>query len=167
MLTVEQSEETAIPEAGGLIMKYALLFDDDAAARRHSATLLKSLGYLVAETTTAQGALNATQALHFDVILTCSTHAAGDRRALPGELARLAPDTPTILLLDEDEPFPPLYHAFSATVTKPVTVRALRHALEFGLDGLGARPVPPAVRFERRDGQRRRHARDEKVTRLA
>jgi len=26
-------------------MKYALLYDDDAAARRHSATLLKSLGY--------------------------------------------------------------------------------------------------------------------------
>ena len=34
-------------------MKYALLYDDDAAARRHSATLLKSLGYIVAETTTA------------------------------------------------------------------------------------------------------------------
>jgi CheY-like chemotaxis protein len=38
-------------------MKYALLYDDDAAARRHSATLLKSLGYVVAETTTAQAAL--------------------------------------------------------------------------------------------------------------
>lgn len=148
-------------------MKYALIFDDDAAARRHSATLLKSLGYLVAETTTAQAALNATQALHFDVILASSANAAGDRRSLPGELSRLAPGTPTILLLDEDEPFPPLYHAFSATVTKPVTVRALRHALEFGLDGLGARPVPSRIRFERRDGQRRRHARDMAATRLA
>ena len=112
-------------------MKYALLYDDDAAARRHSAILLKSLGYVVAETTTAQAALNATRALHFDVILTSRAHAAGERRALPGELSRLAPDTPTILLLDEDAPFPPLYDAFSATVTKPVTVRGLRPALEF------------------------------------
>jgi CheY-like chemotaxis protein len=133
-------------------MKYALLYDDDAAARRHSATLLKSLGYLVAETTTAQAALNATRALHFDVILASSAYVDGERRALPGELSRFAPDTPTILLLDDDEPFPPLYHAFSATVTKPVTVRALRHALEFGLDGTGARPVPSAVRYERRAG---------------
>jgi CheY-like chemotaxis protein len=133
-------------------MKYALLYDDDAAARRHSATLLKSLGYLVAETTTAQAALNATRALHFDVILASRARAAGERRALPGELSRLAPGTPTILLLDDAEPFPPLYDAFSATVTKPVTVRGLRHALEFGLDGLGARPVPSTVRYERRDG---------------
>lgn len=148
-------------------MKYALIYDDDAAARRHSATLLKTLGYVVAETTTAQATLNATQALHFDVILASCAHAAGDRRSLPGELSRLAPATPTVLLLDEDEPFPPLYHAFSATVTKPVSVRALRHALEFGLDGTGPRPVPSRIRFERRDGQRRRHARDRVSTRLA
>jgi CheY-like chemotaxis protein len=148
-------------------MKYALLYDDDAAARRHSATLLKSLGYVVAETTTAQAALNATRALHFDVILTSGAHAAGERRALPGELSRLAPDTPTILLLDENAPFPPLYDAFSATVTKPVTVRGLRHALEFGLDGTGARPVPQAARYERRNGQRRRRPRDIAATRLA
>ena len=141
-------------------MKYALLYDDDAAARRHSAILLKSLGYVVAETTTAQAALNATRALHFDVILASRAHAAGERRALPGELARLAPDTPTILLLDEDAPFPPLYGAFSATVTKPVSVRGLRHALDFGLDGMGARPVPQAIRYERRTSQRRRRARD-------
>jgi CheY-like chemotaxis protein len=148
-------------------MKYALLYDDDAAARRHSATLLKSLGYMVAETATVQATLNATQALHFDVILTSSAHAAGDRRSLPGELSRLAPATPTVLLLDEDEPFPQLYHAFSATVMKPVTVRSLRHALEFGLDGTGAHPVPSVVRFERRDGQRRRRARDTESTRVA
>lgn len=140
-------------------MKYALLYDDDAAARRHSATLLKSLGYVVAETTTAQAALNAMQALHFDVVLTAKAHAGGERRALPGEMSRLGPATPTILLVDENEPFPALYDAFSATVTKPVTVRSLRHVLEFGLDGSGARPVPAAVRYERRDGQRRRHAR--------
>ena len=146
-------------------MKYALLYDDDAAARRHSATLLKSLGYVVAETTTAQAALNAMQALHFDVVLTARAHANGERRALPGEMSRLGPDTPTILLVDEDEPFPALYDAFSATVTKPVTVRSLRHVLEFGLDGTGARPVPAAVRYERRDGQLRRHARHGAATR--
>jgi CheY-like chemotaxis protein len=148
-------------------MKYALLYDDDTAARRHSAVLLKSLGYVVAETTTAQAALNATRALHFDVIFTSRAHAAGDRRALPGELARLAPGTPTILLLDEDEPFPLLYRAFSATVTKPVTVRALRHALEFGLDGTGARPVPRDIRYERRNRQRRRRVRDAAAARAS
>lgn len=137
-------------------MKYALLYDDDAAARRHSAALLKSLGYLVAETTSARAALNATRALHFDVIFSSCARADDDRRSLPGEFSRLAPDTPTILLLDDGEPFPPQYDAFSATVTKPVTVRALRHALEFGLDGTGPRPVPRAVRYERRDSQRPR-----------
>jgi CheY-like chemotaxis protein len=141
-------------------MKYALLYDDDAAARRHSATLLKSLGYTVAETATADATLNATRALRFDVIFAAGTHAAGDRRSLPGELNRLAPRTPTILLLPQDEPLPPIYQSFSATVTKPVTIRALRHALEFGLDGTGVRPVPPAVRRERRhDGLRRDLAR--------
>ena len=148
-------------------MKYALLYDDDAASRRHSATLLKSLGYLVAETTSARAALNATRALHFDVIFSSSAHTADDRRSLPGEFSRLAPDTPTILLLDDGEPFPPQYDAFSATVTKPVTVRALRHALEFGLDGTGPRPVPHGVRYERRDSQRRRHTRNMASTRLA
>lgn len=137
-------------------MKYALLNDDDAASRRHSAALLKSLGYTVAETDTAAAALNATRALRFDVILTAQTHGEGDRRALPGELTRLAPRTPTILLVPRDGPLPPQYRSFSGTVTKPVTVRALRHALEFGLDGSGALPVPPPVRHERRhDGQRR------------
>jgi CheY-like chemotaxis protein len=141
-------------------MKYALLFDDDPAARRHSAALLKSLGYTVAETATADAALNATRALHFDVILTAGCTMPGDRRTLVGELQRYAPDTPTILLVPEDAALPVLYTRFSATLTKPVTVRSLRHALEFGLDGTGAHPVPLAVRHERRhDGPRRRQAR--------
>jgi hypothetical protein len=46
-------------------------------------------------------------------------------------------------------------------------VRALRHALEFGLDGMGARPVLPTFPFERRDGQRRQQARKASATRLA
>jgi len=137
-------------------MKYALLNDEDPASRRHSAALLKTLGYTVAETDTAAAALNATRALRFDVILTSQIHKDGDRRALPGELNRFAPRTPTILLVPHDGPLPPQYRNFSGTVTKPVTVRALRHALEFGLDGTGAHPVPPPVRHERRhDGQRR------------
>lgn len=141
-------------------MKYALLFDDDTGARRHCAALLKSLGYTVAETTTADAALNATRALHFDVILTAGCAMPGDRRTLVSELQRYAPNTPTILLISEDAALPVLYTRFSATLTKPVTVRSLRHALEFGLDGTGAHPVPLAVRQERRhDGPRRRHAR--------
>lgn len=141
-------------------MKYALLFDDDIAARRHSATLLKSLGYTVAETCTADAALNATRALHFDVILTAEATVPGDRRMLPSELQRYAPDTPTILLVPEQDALPALYTRFSATLSKPVTVRSLRHALEFGLDGSGAHPVPSMVRNERRlDGPRRRQQR--------
>lgn len=137
-------------------MKYALLNDKDIAARRHAAALLKTLGYTVAETESAAAALNATKALRFDVILTAEAHADGDRRALPGELTRLAPRTPTILLVPHDGPLPLHYRHFSGTVTKPVTVRALRHALEFGLDGTGALPLPLPVRHERRrDGQRR------------
>jgi CheY-like chemotaxis protein len=141
-------------------MKYALLFDDDIPARRHSATLLKSLGYTVAETCSADGALNATRALHFDVILTAEATLPGDRRTLPSELQRYAPHTPTILLVPEEAPLPPSYTHFSATLTKPVTVRSLRHALEFGLDGTGAHPVPSSVRHERRhDGPRRQRLR--------
>jgi CheY-like chemotaxis protein len=136
-------------------MKYALLNDNDAVSRRHSAALLKTLGYTVAETDSARAALNATRALRFDVILTAETADDGDRRALPGELNRLAPSTPTILLVPDDSPWPAQYRNFSGTVTKPVTVRALRHALEFGLDGSGAIAVPQ-VRYERRrDSQRR------------
>lgn len=138
-------------------MKYALLNDKDAASRRHSATLLKTLGYTVAETDSAAAVLNATKALRFDVILTAEAHADGDRRALAGELTRLAPRTPTILLVPNDAPLPPQYRCFSGTVTKPVTVRSLRHAIEFGLDGSGALPVP-AVRHERRRAGQRRDA---------
>jgi len=136
-------------------MKYALLNDKDIASRRHSAALLKTLGYTVAETDSATAALNATKALRFDVILTAEAHAEGDRRALPGELTRLAPRTPTILLVPHDGPLPPQYRYFSGTVTKPVTVRSLRHAIEFGLDGTGALPVPQVRHERRRDGQRR------------
>jgi DNA-binding NtrC family response regulator len=140
-------------------MKYALLNDNDADSRRHSAALLKTLGYTVAETDSARAALNATRALRFDVILTAETNDDGDRRALPGELNRLAPSTPTILLVPHDGPWPPQYRDFSGTVTKPVTVRALRHALEFGVDGCGAIAVPQ-VRYERRrEGVRRGHGR--------
>jgi CheY-like chemotaxis protein len=137
-------------------MKYALLNDEDAVSRRHSAALLKSLGYTVAETDSPAAALNATRALRFDVILTTQTHGDGDRRSLSGELSRLAPWAPTILLVEPDGPLPPQYRQFSGTVNKPATARALRHAIEFGLDGTGAHPVMLRTGRERRcAGQRR------------
>lgn len=138
-------------------MKYALLFDEDISARRHTAVLLKSLGYLVAETESVDAALNAMRALHFDVIFTAGAQVPGDRRTLPGELQHYAPGTPTILLLGEDAAMPAIYTRFSATLTKPVTVRSLRHALEFGLDGTGAHAVP-SLRQERRHVAGRRAA---------
>lgn len=138
-------------------MKYALLNDEDADSRRHSAALLKSLGYTVAETDSAAAALNATRALRFDVILTTQTHGDGDRRSLSGEFNRLAPWAPTILMVAPDSPLPPQYRQYSGTVNLPVTARSLRHAIEFGLDGTGAHPVPQQIRRERR-GISHRHA---------
>jgi hypothetical protein len=138
-------------------MKYALLNDEDVESRRHSAALLKSLGYTVAQTDSPAAALNATRALRFDLILTTQTHGDGDRRSLSGEFNRLAPWAPTILLVPPDGPLPPQYRQFSGTVNMPVTVRALRHAIEFGLDGTGAHPVLLRTGRERRCGSQRRN----------
>jgi DNA-binding NtrC family response regulator len=137
-------------------MKYALLNDEDAVSRSYSATLLKSLGYTVAETDNTAAALNAARALRFDVILTTAVHGDGDRRGMPGELSRVAPWAATILLVPQEGPLPAQYRHFSGTVTQPVTVRALRHALEFGLDGTGPHPVSAPVARERRGGRARR-----------
>ena len=140
-------------------MKCALLVEHDPLACGEIAALLKSLGYIVATTDSPRAALNTAQTVRFDLILSYTTFNADDRRSFIGEITRLAPQAPVILLLDERSHFP-VYHAGHSTVlAKPVTLRSLRRVIEFGIDGNGAMPShvmhTSAQRERRRQGQRR------------
>jgi CheY-like chemotaxis protein len=139
-------------------MKCALLVEHDPLACGEIAALLKSLGYIVATTDSPRAALNTAQTLRFDLILTYTTFNADDRRSFIGEISRLAPQAPVVLLLDDDSQVPTQAGRI-AVLTKPVTLRALRRVIEFGIDGNGAMPSyasQPAPRQERRrQGQRR------------
>jgi CheY-like chemotaxis protein len=140
-------------------MRCALLVEHDPVACGEIASLLKSLDYIVATTDSPRAALNTLQTVRFDLILTYTTFNADDRRTFIGEVTRLAPQAPVILLLD-DESHAAHYHAGRiAVLAKPVTLRSLRRVIEFGIDGNGAMPscaLQPAPREERRrQGQRR------------
>jgi CheY-like chemotaxis protein len=139
-------------------MKCALLVEHDPLACGEIAALLKSLGYIVATTDSPRAALNTAQTLRFDLILTYTTFNADDRRSFIGEISRVAPQAPVVLLLDDDSQVPTQAGRI-AVLTKPVTLRALRRVIEFGIDGNGAMPSyasQPAPRQERRrQGQRR------------
>ena len=139
-------------------MKCALLVEHDPLACGEIAGLLKSLGYIVATTDSPRAALNTAQTLRLDLILTYTTFNADDRRSFIGEISRLAPQAPVVLLLDDDSQVPTQAGRI-AVLTKPVTLRALRRVIEFGIDGNGAMPSyasQPAPRQERRrQGQRR------------
>jgi CheY-like chemotaxis protein len=141
-------------------MRCALLVEHDPAASREISALLRSLGYIVAATDTPRAALNTAQTVRFDVVLTYTVFNADDRRSFIGEIARLAPQAPVILLLDDDNQVP-YYHAqCSGVLAKPVTLRALRRVIEFGIDGNGAMPshaAHPRQGQERRLQAQRRH----------
>jgi CheY-like chemotaxis protein len=141
-------------------MKSAMLLEYDDAARAQIASLLQSLGYVVACAATPQAALHAAQALRFDVVLTCTDFNADDRRSFVGELARLAPGATIVFLLDSDATGCGCADRASALLFKPVTLGALRRVLEFGVDGLGQHQlwVPPE-RERRRMPQRRMRTR--------
>jgi DNA-binding NtrC family response regulator len=121
--------------------------------------LLKSLGYIVATTDSPRAALNTAFTVRFDLILTYTTHNADDRRSFLGEITRLAPQAPVVLLLDDETQISPYQAGRIAVLSKPVTLRSLRRVIEFGIDGNGAMPshaAQPAPREERRrQGQRR------------
>lgn len=141
-------------------MKSALLLEYDEAERAQTSHLLKALGYLVAPAATPQSALQMVQALRFDAVLTCTDFNADDRRSLSGELARLAPGAPIVLLLDSDAVGAGYHQRTSALLFKPVTLNGLRRVLAFGVDGLGQHPVWRAPGQERRRRpQRRMHPR--------
>ena len=122
-------------------MKSALLLEYDEADRAHIARLLNSLGYLVAPAATPQSALQTVQALRFDAVLTCTEFNADDRRSLSGELARLAPGAPIVLLLDTDAAGAGYHQRAGALLFKPVSLNGLRRVLDFGVDGLGQHPL--------------------------
>jgi len=140
-------------------MRCALLVEHDPVACREISALLKSLGYIVAVTDSPRAALNTAQTVRFDLVLTYTTFNADDRRSFIGEITRLAPQAPVILLLDEQGQIPN-YHAGQSTVlAKPVTLRSLRRVIDFGIDGNGAMPShamhAPQQDERRRQGQRR------------
>jgi len=140
-------------------MKCALLIEHDPVACREISALLRSLGYIVATTDSPRAALNTVQMVRVDVILTNTVFNADDRRSFIGEMTRLAPQAPVILLLDGDAQVPYFHAECSAVLAKPVTLRGLRRVIEFGVDGNGAMPSwvrqPPPRDERRRQSQRR------------
>lgn len=137
-------------------MKSALLLDYDEAARGQVEGLLRSLGYIVALAATPQAALQMAEAVRFNAALTCTDLNADDRRSLGGELARLAPGAPIVMLLDADAAGAGCRHPGAALLFKPVTRTSLRRVLDFGVDGLGQHPVWMAPGEERRHRPQRR-----------
>ena len=140
-------------------MKCALLVEHDPVACGGIAALLKSLGYIVATTDSPRAALNTAQTVRFNLVLTYTTFNVDDRRSFLGEITRLAPQAPVVLLLDDDTQVPHYHAGRIAVLTKPVTLRGLRRVIEFGIDGNGAMPsyaMQQAPGEERRGrGQRR------------
>jgi CheY-like chemotaxis protein len=156
---IELATAVIIHLTGGLPMRCALLVEHDPVACREISALLKSLGYIVATTDSPRAALNTAQTVRFDLVLTYTTFNADDRRSFIGEITRLAPQAPVILLLDEQGHIPH-YHAGRSTVlAKPVSLRSLRRVIDFGIDGNGAMPSYAVHATEqgerRRQGQRR------------
>ena len=140
-------------------MKSAMLLEYDTAAREETAGLLKSLGYIVANAATPQGALATAKAVRFDALLTCTDFNADDRRSLVGELARLMPGSAIVMLLDSDATGAAWHDRACSLLFKPVTLRSLRRVLEFGVDGGGMHAAMPPGDGERRRAERRQRAR--------
>ena len=138
-------------------MKCALIVDHDPINRDNTAGLLKTFGYVVAGTDNAQTALHTAQTVRVDVILTDTAFNMHDRRSFIGELGRLAPAAPVVLMTEVTAGIPIYHDGCSAVLTKPVGARALRRVLEFGIDGLGALPGHPVWDQERRRRADRRH----------
>jgi len=141
-------------------MRCALLVEHDPVACRETYGILQSLGYIVAATDSPRAALNTAQTVRVDVVLTHTVFNADDRRSFIGEVSRLAPQAPLILLLDDDTRVSCHQAECSGVLAKPVTARALRRVIEFGIDGNGAMPcraTHPAPGPERRRQAQRRH----------
>jgi DNA-binding response OmpR family regulator len=135
-------------------MKCALLVEHDPLACGEIAALLKSLGYIVATTDSPRAALNTAFTVRFDLILTYTTHNTDDRRSFLGEISRLAPQAPVVLLLDDESQVTHAHAGRIAVLTKPVTLRSLRRVIEFGIDGNGAMPSNATQAMPREERRR-------------
>jgi CheY-like chemotaxis protein len=156
-LALEVDGAVITTKAGGHTMKCALLVDHDPVNREHAAGLLKSLGYLVASTDNTQTALHTAQTVRVDVILTDTAFNTHDRRSFVGELGRLAPAAPVVLMTEAKAVIPIYHDGCSAVLTKPVGLRPLRRVIEFGIDGDGTLPLHTGCDQERRRRSDRRH----------
>jgi CheY-like chemotaxis protein len=133
-------------------MKCALLLERDPAARRDITALLRSMNYIVANVDSPAMAINAAHALRYDLMLTDTTFNLNDRRSFLGEMARLAPGVPIVLLNEADRPLVAA-HRHCPVLDKPVTLRALRRIVD---SGNGDRTS--STRTPSKDRERRRHA---------
>jgi CheY-like chemotaxis protein len=137
-------------------MKSALLLEYDPDTRSELTRLLGTLGYIAVPAPGPQAALNTVQTLRFDLILTCTAFNADDRRSFVGELARLAPHAVIVFLVDEESARAGYHDRNAALLFTPVSLRALRRVIHFGLDGLGMQPAwaPPPVERRRQSPRR-------------
>jgi CheY-like chemotaxis protein len=137
-------------------MKSALLLEYDPGTRRQLSTLLETLGCIVAQAPSPQAALHTLQTVRFDLVLTCTAFNADDRRSFIGEMARLAPRAVIVFLVDGEGIRAGYHDRNAALLFKPVTLKALRRVIHFGLDGLGMQPAwtPPPVERRRRPQRR-------------
>lgn len=135
-------------------MKTALVLEKDLDASKKTSTILKTLGYLPAPVRTPEEALNVASAITFDVIVTSTPNKANDRRALTGELKRMAPEAAVVLIAESDEEGAEArqraYAGLSAVLTRQTMADGLRRVCQFGIDGFGLQPPGVPRWFERR-----------------
>lgn len=135
-------------------MKAALVLEKDLVSTRKTSQILKTLGYLPAPVRTAEEALAVASAISFDVIVTSTPIKPNDRRALTGELKRMAPDAAVVLIADSDkenvEARQRSYAGLSAVLTRQTMADGLRRVVQFGIDGFGLQPSGVPKSSERR-----------------
>lgn len=136
------------------VMKAALVLEKDLVSTRKTSQILKTLGYLPAPVRTAEEALAVASAISFDVIVTSTPIKPNDRRALTGELKRMAPDAAVVLIADSDkeniEARQRSYAGLSAVLTRQTMADGLRRVVQFGIDGFGLQPSGVPKSSERR-----------------
>lgn len=135
-------------------MKVALVLEKDQASTKKTSQILKALGYLPAPVRTAEEALAVASAISFSVIVTSTPIKANDRRALTGELKRMAPEAAVVLIAESEEERVEArqrsYAGLSAVLTRRTMADGLRRVFEFGLDGYGLQPSGVPKSNERR-----------------
>jgi DNA-binding NarL/FixJ family response regulator len=135
-------------------MKAALVLEKDPVSTKKTSQILRTLGYLPAPVRTAEEALAVASAISFDVIVTSTPIKPNDRRALTGELKRMAPEAAVVLIAESDEEHLEArqrsYTGLSAVLTRRTMADGLRRVVQFGIDGFGLQPSGVAKLDERR-----------------